>query len=128
MANDLLDTQTADLFGADVAAVTVFNPDPAPILAVTGGCNKQIGNSSPKNEPVRGGEVQSTPPHHFGDVASVTPVTPNGGAGFSLTADETEAVTPVTGLADLIEAAITDADEDAEPKPVQSLPENAPPP
>ena len=35
MANDLLDTATADLFGADVADVPLIEANPAPILAGT---------------------------------------------------------------------------------------------
>ena len=109
MANDLLDTAAADLFGADVADVPLIEANPAPILAGTAEREERELNSSLKNVSGLGAaedaEADCALLHPFGDVPDVPDVPPNNGAGSSGTAGGTADVPDVPALADLIEAA-----------------------
>ena len=104
--SEVLDTMTADLFGADVADVPVIEPNPAPILAGTAERNAHELNGSLKNDSGPGGaETDCASLHPFGDVPDVPDVPPNNGAGSSGTAGGAADVPDVPALAELIEAA-----------------------
>lgn len=128
MANDLLDTATADLFGADVADVPLIEANPAPILAGTAERNAHELNGSLKNVSglgaAEGAEADCASLHPFGDVPDVPDVPPNNGAGSSGTAGGTADVPDVPALADLIEAATAGEGGDTEEAVVPSVPED----
>ncbi|MCK0510158.1 DUF927 domain-containing protein [Aromatoleum buckelii] len=123
--SDQFDTMTADLFGADVAAVPASVPNPAPLLAGTGERNAHEFNSSLKNDSGLGGAAADADPlHPFADVPAVSAVPPSNGAGLSGTAHGTVDVTAVPALADLIEAATAGAGDGTDHKAVPSVPED----
>lgn len=128
MANDLLDTLTADLFCADVAEVPVIEANPAPLLGGTAERNAHELNISLKNDSglgaAEGAAAGSASAHPFGDVPDVPDAPPNNGAGSSGTAGGTTDVPGVPALAELIEAATAGESGDTEEKVVPSVPED----